>query len=386
MVFEIWVWIILFFFSFGVTGLLFLFLRRVARRPWRLNKDENYAPKVSILVPTFNEAEVITFKLVNLSKIQYEKELIQVIVVDSNSEDGTKDIVQTFIQQHPEMNIEMLVENERKGKSKALNSALKLCDGDVVIVSDADCFWPSDILIKSMPFLADSNVGAISGPKVLLNPDASWVTKTEATYLRMMNKMKLGESKLGSTLFFEGGFGAFKRGVLESFDPYHTGSDDCGTVIAFVEKRLRAITVPEAIFYTSFPTTWRERIRLKMRRANQFLRVLSKYVTLLLKGRILGSTRMIVQGVFIYFLSPLIFVALAATTFILLLNTPQLAWFLLILLIPKISLYVLEAVQNYLVLLSSVFAVGLNKKFMLWGKPATRILVSEELLLRHKLI
>jgi len=133
------------------------------------------------------------------------------IVIDSKSDDRTIDFVKDFAEHHPEINIKVLIESRRKGKSAALNFALKYCEGDVVIVSDADCFWPSNILRKAFPFLADPEVGAISGPKTLLNPQDSWVTKTEQAYLNSMNTIKVGESKVYSTLFFEGGFSAYKK-------------------------------------------------------------------------------------------------------------------------------------------------------------------------------
>jgi len=224
-------WFLLCFLSFGILGVSFVLLRKAALKPWRLKIDRNYIPKISILVPTYNESNIIRYKLENLDRIDYPKDLANIIVADSNSSDNTLDIVDDFAKQHPEINIEVVVEKKRKGKSAALNSALERCDGDVVIVSDADCFWPSDILRKGLPFLADPNVGAVSGPKTLLNSKQSWISKNEGNYLNLMSTMTLGQSKCGSTLFFEGGFSAYKREVLESFDPYNTGSDDCGTII-----------------------------------------------------------------------------------------------------------------------------------------------------------
>jgi cellulose synthase/poly-beta-1,6-N-acetylglucosamine synthase-like glycosyltransferase len=379
-------WFMLCFFSFGVLGLNFVLMRRAAMKPWRLKIDKGYMPPTSILVPTYNESDIIGFKLENLSKIEYPKNLIQIIVVDSNSDDNTVAIVNDFANCHPENNLKVLVENERKGKSAALNLALKHCEGEIVIVSDADCFWPSDILRKTLPFLADSQVGAVSGPKILLNPTQSWVTKTEEAYLDSMNLMKLGESKIGSTLFFEGGFSAYRREVLESFDPYNTGSDDCGTIVTLAEKNSKAIFVPEARFYTTFPALWKEKIYMKIRRANQLVRVLLRYVHLLFRRRIKGSKRVIIQGFFNYVVGPVMFIALIVTTIFLLVSFPYFALVFLILLIPKVGPYLLEVVQNYIVLILSIFAAVFEKKFLIWNKPKDRILLKEDILRQYELI
>jgi len=379
-------WFMLCFFSFGVLGFSFILMRRVAVKPWRLKADRNYMPKVSVLVPTYNESDVIGFKLENLNKIDYPKILTQIIVVDSNSEDDTVAVVSDFVKHHPETNIKVLMENERKGKSAALNLALKHCEGDVIIVSDADCFLPPDILRKTLHFLGDSSVGAISGPKILLNSKDSWATKTEEAYLNSMNLMKLGESKIGSTLFFEGGFSAYKRELLEVFDPYNTGSDDCGTIVALAEKNFRAIFVPEARFYTTFPTVWKEKVGLKIRRANQIVRVLWRYVDLLIRRRIKGSKRVIVQGFFNYVVGPVMFFALVVTTVFLLLSFPYFALIFLILLVPKVRSYLFEVVQNYVVILLSIFSVFFGKKFSMWNQPKDRMLLREDTLRQYGLI
>lgn len=355
-------------------------------KPWRLRIDKNYMPKVSILIPTYNESDVIHFKLKNLSRVDYPTELVQLIVVDSNSDDGTVDIVNKFVKQHPKINIKVLRERERKGKSAALNLALEHCNGDVVILSDADCFWPSDILRRALPFLADSKVGAISGPKVLLNSEQSWVTETESSYLDLMNSVKLGESKIGSTLFFEGGFSAYKREALEFFDPYDTGSDDCGSVMNLLEKGYRAILVPEARFYSSFPVSWREKVSIKLRRANQLTRVLLKYFSLLLRGHIKTSKNVVVLGVLNYILGPVLFIGLIAVTILLLLSFPYFAFIFLVFLIPKVRFYLFEAVQSYFLFLLSIFGVASGKKFTVWTKPKDRILLKKDVLRKYNLV
>jgi len=379
-------WLILFTLSFGALGFIWLSMRRAALKPWGIKIDETYRPKVSIIIPTYNESNLISFKLENLSKVEYPKNLMQIIVVDSNSDDETVQNVNSFVKQHPEINIQIVIENERKGKSSALNFALKHCKGDVIIVSDADCFWPSDILKKALPFLADPYVGAISGPKILLNPEQSWVTKTEEDYMKSHNLVKLGESKVHSTVFFEGGFSAYKREALESFDPYNTGSDDSGTIIGVVEKDFRAILVSEARFFTAFPVTWRGKMSIKMRRANQLVRVFSRYVVLLLRKRIKNSKRVISHNIVIYLFSPLIFILLLATTIPLALNFPYFAFILIAFLIPKVRTHLFEAMQSYFLLFLTILLIALGKRIVVWGKPTDRALLTEDVLRKRLLI
>jgi cellulose synthase/poly-beta-1,6-N-acetylglucosamine synthase-like glycosyltransferase len=198
--------------------------------------------------------------------------------------------------------------------------------------------------------------------------------------------MKLGQSKSGSTLFFEGGFSAYKREALSSFDPYSTGSDDCGTIITLAEKELKALFIPEACFYTAFPETWKGKLSMKLRRANQLVRVFWRYLLLLTEGRIRTSKEVIIQGILNYLFGPLMFVALVITTALLLLTFPYFALFLLVIFVPRIGILLFEAIQNYIILLLSIFSVIANARFSTWSQPEDRSLLNRKLLQQHNLI
>lgn len=380
------VWFMLGFLLFGILAFYFILMKKRALEPWRLRTSKDFVPKLSIIVPTRNESYVIRFKLENLAKVEYPKELIQAIIVDSGSEDGTVEIVKNFAEQHPDINIMVLLDHQRKGKSAALNLALRHCHGDVVVVSDADCFWPPDILCRTLRFLADPSVGGISGVKVLLNPKQSWVTKSEDFYLNSMNLMRLGESKWGFTPFFEGGFSVYKKEALKSFDPYNTGSDDCGTVIGLAETGYKAIMVPEGKFYSIFPSGVMERLSVKLRRGNQLVRVLWKYIALLFKGRVRISKRVVALAILTYFIGPILFAGFMIITILMLLSFPSFAFIFLIFLIPKVRFYLFEVMQSYFLMFISMLGVALGKKFVIWRKPKDRVLLREDTLRQYGLI
>jgi len=380
------IWLTFAFFSFGILGLNYIYTREASKRPWKIKTDKEYMPKISIIVPTYNEHEIIGYKLRNLAKLEYPKNLMQIVFIDSQSTDPTVDVIRRFAENYPDVNIKILMENKRKGKSSALNAALKSCTGDVMVVSDADCFWPPNTLSKALSYLADPTVGAISGPKKLLNPEDSWVTKSEDEYLKSMNLMKLGESKKSSTIFFEGGFSAYKNSVLDRFDPYETGSDDCGTVIKVLEKKFRAIMVPEAGFFTTFPETWKGKVEIKIRRANQLVQIFRRYAVLLFKSEIETAKRTVAKNLLVYLLAPIIFPLFVATSFFLMLEFPLTILFLLVFLIPKVRGYLMEAALNYMILLYSIILSVSRKKFAVWKKPQGRTSLTEDMLLQKELI
>lgn len=374
------------FLIFGSLGVNYFFAKIVAKKPWNLRIDKNYKPKISIVVPVYNERKVIKYKLKNLSRIEYPRHLMEIIFVDSGSTDSTVNFIKKFSNDHPHINIKIIEENERKGKSAALNLALKSCTGDVIIVSDADCFWPSNILSRSIPYLADPTVGAISGPKKLLNSTDSWITKCENLYLQSVNLIKLGESKSSSTVLFEGGFSAYKKEALTQFDQHNTGSDDCGTVIDVLRRKYRAIMVPEAEFYTTFPKTLKEKLGVKIRRASQLLRLFKTYTKFLFKKEIKVGRAVVVKNLILYFVIPLAFFIFTSSTVCLFLNYPYASFLLLLLLFPKLRMYVFEATINCVVLVMAIVLGIFGKNFIIWNQPRDRILLTEKMLIQRNLI
>ena len=381
------IWAVLCSIFIGFPILYRLYMGHIASRPWKLKTDKNYSPQITILVPTYNEADIIDLKLDNLSKLIYPGNLTQIILIDSGSTDKTLEKIVNFSKNHPEMNIKFVEEKERKGKSNALNVALRYATGEIIVVSDADCFLFPDILEKSLQYLADQTVGAIVGREVLLNPNRTWVTKNEALYRDLMSCIRLGESKFYATIIFEGGFSAYKRTFLDEFDS-ETGCDDTGTALNIVQKKARTILIPEATFFTAFPTTWKGKFIIKVRRGSQLIQIWTKCLTYLLKNQLMLPKRIAVSEIFLHILNPLIFASLTLATLLLILHYPIfLLAFLCIFVIPKTRNLLIETLQNNIILLGALVSLILKRRFIIWNKTnESRKELTRDLLASHKLL
>jgi len=374
------------FLSIGVIGLNFLYTKKKASSDWKIDKDPLYLPKISIIIPTFNEEKIIEYKIRNTVKIEYPINKIEFIFVDSLSNDSTLKIINEITSYYSDRNVKILIDTEKRGKSNALNLALKQCDCEIVVISDADCFLSFKSLIAAVSYFHDKRIGAVTGPKRLLNTESSWVTKSEENYLNSMNLMKLGDSKIGSTIFFEGGFSAFRRNIIDSFDPYDTGSDDCGTVISVLEKNYRAIMLPEAEFFTTFPNAFKQKINVKIRRSSQLLSILQIYLFNILHNKIQKSRFIILKNIMLYLFGPFIFMIFAISTIFLLFKIPLLSFLFLFLLIPKAREYAFELIFGYLIFFFSFFNLILGRKFLLWEKPEDRKFFTKKDLIEKNLI
>jgi biofilm PGA synthesis N-glycosyltransferase PgaC len=356
----------------GSSGIFYAYLKRCAAKPWKLNIDRNFAPDVSIIVPTHDEEEVIKAKLENIKEASYPKDKMEIIVADDASNDTTVKRVEEFIEENQHLNIKILKGNPRVGKAGVLNRALEATKNDVIIVSDADSFWPSDTLVKSLPYLSDPTVGAITGLGMLNNPYQSWITRIESNYLRLTSAMRIGESKIHSTIRFEGGFCAYKRKAFEKFDA-ESGADDSGTALEIVQRNHRTIAVPEAIFFTAFPPRLLDRFKVKARRANHLVCLWAKGLKYLIKNRLFLPKRIAVPEIMLFIFDPVIFFALIVTAMTTILLFPISLFSLIVLLfIGALLLFVrrifFEVLLDNLVLLYALTAFLLGRRYISWEK------------------
>jgi cellulose synthase/poly-beta-1,6-N-acetylglucosamine synthase-like glycosyltransferase len=373
----------------GVPGAYYLQMKKWSTRPWKLGIDENYRPSAAILVPVHNEEKTIRLKLENLSKVKYPVGKIETVIVNDASTDNTLTEISQYTAHNSSLKINVFDSKEHIGKTNCLNQALKSVNADVVIISDADCFWPSDILLKALPYLSDPNVGAITGRELLLNPQGSWVTAGEQFYDNTVQSIRIGESKMHSTIFFQGGFAAYKYNILRGFD--HE-ADDSGTALDIVQRNSRALLIPEIGFYTTFPTIWKNKITLKIRRASQLQHVWIKCLKLLLRGKLVIPKRIAIPEIFLHIFNPLLLIVLAMLSALVFFQFPMFLLAFLVILCPtllvrKTRTALLEVLQNNFILLVALTSFFTNNRFRLWKTAQeSRFLLTEDILKEKQLL
>jgi cellulose synthase/poly-beta-1,6-N-acetylglucosamine synthase-like glycosyltransferase len=126
-------------------------------------KDYKTSPPVTVIVPVRNGEQTIQPLLESLQKLDYNKNKVEVIVVDGNSTDKTRDIVK----QYPVK----LINEKRKGLNLARNVGIKNGNGEIVAFTDADCIVPSDWITKIVENFKDPKVSCVGGSAKALDSD-----------------------------------------------------------------------------------------------------------------------------------------------------------------------------------------------------------------------
>lgn len=357
----------------GLPLLYYSYTSKISAKPWNLKFNSEYQPSVSIFIPMHNEEKIINQKIENLYSIKYPPEKMEIIVVDDGSTDNSVNIVEDLLKIRNTLNVKVLKTGSQFGKSKALNFALKSSINDIIVVSDADCFWKEDTLANGLSYLADPQVGAVTGLEVLLNSNQSFVTQREAVYNSFVHNIRVGESKIYSTIIFQGGFGAYKRSCMSFFDDK---VDDSGTALKITQQGLRTLLVPEAVFFTASPTSWVNMLKTKFRRASHLLKVWKISLGLLVKQGLVVPKKIVVPEIYLHMISPIILPILLLLTAVVSIEFPVIFLLVLlsvsaILMIGKLRMIFVETLVDNGILLAALFASFFLKNDENW-KPLKR--------------
>ena len=190
---------------------------------------------VSVVIPTLNEAGNILETVTTINKeLTYPKEII---IVDGNSTDGTKEIVK-------DTNFCKLIVEPRRGYGLALRTGIKHAKGDVVVIVDGDGTYE----VKHINLLIDA----------LIRNDAELCQATRMYDLRKaMGFTNFVANKIITFCFdfffsqflsdSQSGFRAISRSALEKVELHE---DDMAfateMLVQFAKKGFKMVEVPSA--------------------------------------------------------------------------------------------------------------------------------------------
>lgn len=162
-------------------------------------------PAVTLIVPAYNEQDRLPAKLVNVRRLDYPRDRLQVIFVSDGSTDGTTDILRAASDQ----GIETIFLPERGGKSRALNQAVARARHEILVFSDAATLFAPDALQALVRHFSDPRVGVVCG--ALTFEATAESSQTEGVYWSYESMLRLMEGRLGATLTASGAIYSVRR-------------------------------------------------------------------------------------------------------------------------------------------------------------------------------
>ena len=238
----------------------------MSRKRELVRPEQRYSGSLTILLPVWNEANVLTQKLDNLMETcqGFDPHLV---IIDSASTDASVSIVEGWNGQDAFASYTLLRMEQRKGKTAAVKQALEHINQsittDLVLMTDADALFEADTVSKLLTWFSDSTIGCVGASPKRLGQRAE-----EAEHRALFSMVRTMESKFDSTPFLEGSCMIWRREALdvESLN-VRSNADDAQIATNVRINGLRAIQDSDAHFIDHAPHQRKEHARQKVRRA-----------------------------------------------------------------------------------------------------------------------
>ena len=244
-------------------------------RPWPVAAAD-ILPDVSLIIPAYNEEDVIVAKLENALALDYPADRLDIVVTSDDSTDATHELVAGFADRGVR-----LIYCPRGGKVAAQDRAVAETAGKIVAFGDANVLWERDALRRLVRPFADPAVGMACGNVRLANPGGG--TNQEGLYWRYEMWLRTRESRAHSMTGSNGAIYAVRREAYRDVDPRF--GHDLSFPYLMVQNGYRAVYEPSARATEPMTTDIEDEFRRKVR-------MFEHCWLILFRGRMFGLRRL----------------------------------------------------------------------------------------------
>lgn len=326
--------------------------------------DADVLPKMSVILPVYNEEKVVCHKIENLLLLDYPQDKLEIVVVDGCSTDKTTELVESV----RDKRINLIKNKKREGVTQATKDGVCASTGEVIVLTDTEAVFKDDVLKLLAEDLKNPVVGAITGVEEIVNPNENLITEMESTHRAFYNLFSLSESEVHSTYYFRGEFAGIRKNLFPMNADSERGILDIEIALSAIRAGYRAKVDPRIKFFGLAADTLNDRNRQKIQRATLNQETILQNRDLLFAPNLFG--RVIFPCTFaIHIISPVLFmisIALIPSTML------ELPWQIdaLVLSAIAISCLVTKVRNTFLTFIQSqvYLFIGLMKA-TIFGRP-----------------
>jgi cellulose synthase/poly-beta-1,6-N-acetylglucosamine synthase-like glycosyltransferase len=221
-----------------------------------VHKDDQLRT-VSFVIAVYNGEKFLDRKLKTILSLNYPRNLIDILVVSDGSTDRTDEIARGFASQGVRF-----LRVPRGGKAAALNAAVPLVAGEILVLNDVRQTLDPDCLRNIIACFGDPKVGSVSPRTVIVEGDIHEEAATSA-YWRYEDWIRQRLTRIDSTFGYSGAFAAMRRSLWTPLPP-GTLLDDVYVPLKAFFQGYRILYEPTATMY-DFPTVLHSEFHRKVR-------------------------------------------------------------------------------------------------------------------------
>lgn len=224
--------------------------------------DSPLEPTVSLLIAAYNEERDIVAKLDNCLTLDYPRAKLEIVVASDGSTDRTDELVQRFAETSA-VPVRLHRVEGRVGKTETQNRAVRVCQGDVIVFSDAASLYERGALRALVAPFADPQVGAVSGRCEYVVQREAPVGLGARIFWALENLVKSRQSRMGTLTGATGCIYSVRRDVYAPL-PREIVSDLVEPIMV-LRQGYRVVFAPDAIAWEETAGRSRQEFRMRVR-------------------------------------------------------------------------------------------------------------------------
>ncbi|MBW4038058.1 MAG: glycosyltransferase [Acidobacteria bacterium] len=248
----------------------------------------DYAPRVAVLIPAYNEEKVIVRTIRSVLMSNYKK--IRIIVIDDGSKDQTFQVASdAYAKEIAEGRITVLTK-PNGGKADALNFALTQTDEEIYVGIDADGVIAHDAITRLVPHFANPHIGAVAGNAKVGNRVNLWTRWQALEYITSQNFERRALDLFDVVMVVPGAIGAWRTAAVKAGGGYHpdTVAEDADLTMNLLEQGYAVIYEDQALAFTEAPVNANGLARQRFRWSFGILQALFKHRGAIANRRAMG--------------------------------------------------------------------------------------------------
>ena len=256
-----WVSLFLVFYSYIGYGILLygiVKIKRLFRRKAEEGSVEPYEPMVSLVIAAYNEEAFIRNKIANTLELDYPADKLTILLVTDGSSDASPGIAAGYDR------ILHLHEPERKGKSAAMNRAMRFVKTPIVIFCDANTLLNRECVREMVKYYLDPAVGGVAGEKKVLSGKKEGAVAGEGIYWKYESALKRMDAELFTVVGGAGELFSLRTELYEEMSP-DILLDDFVLSMKVCQKGYRVQYEPKAFAMETASASMQEEQKRKIR-------------------------------------------------------------------------------------------------------------------------
>lgn len=253
-------------------------------------------PSMTVLVPAYAEERTIGAALDALATVDYPD--LEVIAIDDGSPDGTADVIRGRLAANPRLRLVRKTVNE--GKAMAMNDAIAVSRGEIIVVIDADAqVAPQALRAIAAHFVRIPRMGGVTGNPRPVNL-GSWLAEMQVVeFAAQVSLMRRAQVSWGRIPTMSGVISSFRRSVLADVGLFDPAMDTEDIELTWrVQRRFYDVRYePRAVVGMSVPITVRGLFRQRLRWGRGLVQVLLRHGGILFRWRNRRNWPVIIEAI-----------------------------------------------------------------------------------------